>query len=407
MAWQIAAAVVRGEIDNRIRDRITGRIWLWGREDPVVLSLKGNARRDMAGRLLTFVNPQPLEMNLLSLAVHQIGVVGDVTASRKVKVPGLPPEGSGGCREAGESISGRWANALYLEWFSERNGRVVVEAVGFKVKFKGAVAWEMSAAEEIAERQANSRAVDMMMEGLNGVVLPEESVSADTPEPQWSGDMPMTEEEAEAMQARQDLLLDRVQARLDREGGDADYGQIMDEELERLRRERGEPESPMDWQRDRDWGEAVEQAAAEWEENFDSEWEARERYEHPLVRRAIDLAHALHDQADESGWVPEDAQSEHPVAELMDSTMRIGPKLAGALNGDRWPPPLEVCATTLVRIKRARGYIDDALSATESCQQAKLIQPIYLGPLAVELIDLAYEIDQLITELRERLERRR
>ena len=57
MAWRIDESVIRGEIDNRTRDRVTGRIWFEGRAEPVELNLTGNAWRDLAGRRLEFVNP--------------------------------------------------------------------------------------------------------------------------------------------------------------------------------------------------------------------------------------------------------------------------------------------------------------------------------------------------------------
>ena len=50
MAWRIEDHIVRGEIDNRVRDRITGRIWFVGRDEPIELDLTGNAWRDVAGR---------------------------------------------------------------------------------------------------------------------------------------------------------------------------------------------------------------------------------------------------------------------------------------------------------------------------------------------------------------------
>ena len=43
---------VRGEIDNRVRGRVTGRIWFAGRTEPVELNLTGNGWRDLAGRQL-------------------------------------------------------------------------------------------------------------------------------------------------------------------------------------------------------------------------------------------------------------------------------------------------------------------------------------------------------------------
>jgi len=130
-----------------------------------------------------------------------------------------------------------------------------------------------------------------------------------------------------------------------------------------------------------------------------------ERFEHPLGRRAADLFHRLHEHSDSEQWLPENPQAEYPVLEVINSTMWVGPKLAGALTGGRWPPELQNCASTIVRLKRAHGYIDDALNAAESGQEDSLIAPIHLGPAVVDLTDIAQEIRRLIAELRERLDR--
>ena len=44
MAWRIDENLLRGEIDNRTRGRVTGRLWFAGRPHPVELDLEGNAR---------------------------------------------------------------------------------------------------------------------------------------------------------------------------------------------------------------------------------------------------------------------------------------------------------------------------------------------------------------------------
>jgi len=61
MAWRLDQAVVKGEIDNRTKGIVTGRIWLFGIERPIELKLEGNCWRDMAGHLLTFENPNPVK----------------------------------------------------------------------------------------------------------------------------------------------------------------------------------------------------------------------------------------------------------------------------------------------------------------------------------------------------------
>jgi hypothetical protein len=95
MAWRIDESVIRGEIDNRTRDRVTGRIWFAGLAEPVELALEGNAWRDLAGRRLEFVNPVAVKPPLSAaagFAQRQSGVIGDCTASRKVKVPEVTME---------------------------------------------------------------------------------------------------------------------------------------------------------------------------------------------------------------------------------------------------------------------------------------------------------------------------
>lgn len=405
MAWRIDEHVVRGEIDNRTRGRTTGHIWFAGREAPVELDLAGDCWRDLAGRRLEFVNPQPKPGLAESFAARQAGAVGDITASRKVKVLDFPLEDLHLYYKTGREMPWHWGNALYLEWFSERNGRIVIETAGFELKIVGEPAWEMNEAEEEAQRRANAEALGGFMSRL-GEAVAQSREREERGEPPEDDAKPMTEAEAEALQARSDLLSDRIAARMEREGDDADLERIIDEEIERLRRERGEPEpTEEDLARNAEWIEEMNAAAEEALANPDPELEAELDYEHPLVERVSELSHRLHATAEAEHWLPADAGREHPVQELLDATMIAGAKLAGALNSGEWPPELEFCAQTIVRLKKARDYLDDALRALESCQEEKLVPPARLGPVLVELADLAHDTDALIAELRAKLER--
>ncbi len=405
MAWRIDEPVVRGQIDNRQRGRLTGRIWFLGRAEPVELDLQGNAWRDVAGRLLRFENPNPTEMDLSELRVEQTGVIGDVTASRKVKVPEISPEEMREYYRAKKPFPWHWGNSLYLEWYSQQNGRVVIESADYVLTLEGEASWEMSEAEEYAQRGSNAEAMTGFMNRLTKGVATDEEDTDEVESPPWEAERIPTEAEAEAWQARQDILLDRVQARLALEGRAADFEKILDEERERQRIEFGEPPPPPDLETEGPSLAELSAAADEaWRLNPDPDLEARLDRTHPLVETSHDLWERLHYLANEHGWVPADAQEEHPVVAMITSTMCVGPKLAGALNGDSWPPELEFCASAIVRLKRARGYLDDALLAAESCQEDDLIPLIHLGPLTVDLVDLAHEIDLLIAELRRRLD---
>ena len=59
MAIRLEKAIIRGEITNASRGRVTGWIQLVGHPEPVRLSLAGNCLRDLAGCTLKFENPEP------------------------------------------------------------------------------------------------------------------------------------------------------------------------------------------------------------------------------------------------------------------------------------------------------------------------------------------------------------
>ena len=166
MAWRIDESVIRGEIDNLTRDRVSGRIWFVGRDEPVQLELMGNAWRDLAGRRLEFVNPDPKPGNLAGIATLQVGVVGDCTASRKVKVPEVSMDELRALYEQRKPFPWHWGNSLYLEWFSATNGRVVIESASYRLTVAPDIAWEMSEAEEQEQRCVNAEAMADFMQRL-------------------------------------------------------------------------------------------------------------------------------------------------------------------------------------------------------------------------------------------------
>jgi hypothetical protein len=411
MAWRIEESVIRGEIDNRIRGRVTGRIWFAGRTEPLELSLTGDCWRDMAGRLLEFTNPEPKAGEFDHLATLQQGAVGDISASRKVKVPDIPLDQIGEFYAAKKPFPWHWGNSLYLEWFSQCNGRVVIESASYQLKIVGEPAWEMTPEEEESQRRANGAAITSFMEQLNAAMAGEDKAeftvtSDDITEDEMAawGEKPQTEEEAAQLQAESDRLVDRIHARLSREGEGADYGKIMEEEIARLRHERGEPEpTPEQLARDEKWVEEMNRAGREAVDDLESS-ESLDR-EHPLATKAQELALQVMSETDERGWLTEMDGEEHPVAELVDTLFKASVKFAGALNGRDWPPGIEECAGIIVRLIKARVYLDDALRAMESCQEQKLVDLAWLGVVLVDVIDLAQEADVIICDLRERLKR--
>src|SRR5438874_1215369 len=130
MAWRIHDNVIRGEIDNRQRGLVRGKIWLNGITEPIQLELKGNACADLAGSLLSFENtketvPMPTDGKFTKV---QRGDAGDITASRKVRVFDIPFEEAYARLKKKLPVPEHLANCLYIEWYSDLNGRVVIES---------------------------------------------------------------------------------------------------------------------------------------------------------------------------------------------------------------------------------------------------------------------------------------
>ena len=185
MAFRIHDSVVRGEIDNRVKGVVRGRIWVEGRADPVVLELKGNAWPDLAGCRLTFTNPlrRIPHQHLDSLHPLQRGTIGDLTASRKVRVFDIPVEEAYLMCKRGGKPPEHMANSLYLEWFSEANGRVVIESADYELTIS-APEWRLTPEEDAQRAQQAAAGMNWFMGKLTEAVEQHQRGQKD-PEEKW------------------------------------------------------------------------------------------------------------------------------------------------------------------------------------------------------------------------------
>ena len=185
MAWRIDESVVRGEIDNRKKGEVHGRLWLEGRAEPVMLELTGNAWPDLAGCLLTFTNRlSPVQQpHLTGFDLLQRGSIGDLTASRKVRVFDVPTEEAYLMCKRGKKPPEHLANCLYLEWFSERNGRVVIESTDYELTIS-APEWRLTKDED--EQRARDAAAGLggFMQTLTDAIEQQQHGQKD-PEEKW------------------------------------------------------------------------------------------------------------------------------------------------------------------------------------------------------------------------------
>lgn len=111
MAFRPTHYLIEGELDNTKLGQVVGWMTFAGMKGRVALKLRGNFHRDIQGAKIRFTGKA--KRHSLDAGVYmrgfsrcQHGKVGDITA-------GLPPVD--------------YVNYPYIEWYSEENGRVVIE----------------------------------------------------------------------------------------------------------------------------------------------------------------------------------------------------------------------------------------------------------------------------------------
>lgn len=228
MAWRIEKQVVRGFVDNRQPGRVVGKLWLAGLETPVELDLQGNPLSDVAGCLLTFSNPKPEAGEGPGLDTLQTGTVGDMTASRKARVPDVPIEELAKWSRQGKPIPCHIANVLYLEWFSDANGRVVVEAADWSLELS-APAWHMTR-EQAAEQVERNREA---LRGFIDRIMGEEDPPTTMPDPAFGpdADQPMDEFQWEDFLKESDARSDRFMQIFEKYEGHPDREKLVAREM--------------------------------------------------------------------------------------------------------------------------------------------------------------------------------
>ena len=111
MAWRPYDQLIEGELDNTVLGRVTGWLRFVGMDEPVRLDLTGDMHRDVRGTKIHLtgraVDGETNRRYMEGFSALQKGEAGDITA-------GLPPA---------DYVEGY----CYVEWYSEANGRVVLE----------------------------------------------------------------------------------------------------------------------------------------------------------------------------------------------------------------------------------------------------------------------------------------
>jgi hypothetical protein len=379
MAWRIEESVVRGEIDNRTPGRVDGKVWLAGRNDPLILELTGNCHKDLAGCRLTFSNPAPKPDVRMTLAADQSGVVGDMTAARKVRVI---ENFDYLAIKSGKKFPEHIANCLYLEWFSRTNGRVVIESTEYEVSISEPV-WGISPEEELQQHEANAEAMRSFMERAAGALDAREEAAYDgAPKDEFEWELFLRASDRRTTKLGE--LMEKYHAHPDRdrliarEMGWTHIEEMLDAEAEGDLEE--EPDNTVDA-----GFEESESDAAEMDED---------PIRHPLVARLLKRSATLMKLAGD--------RPENDLEEMVGGFIAVGPKIAGALGIVRPCRKADNDFNGLVvaKLKRAIGELSRALNAASRLKEKKAELPFPIDEWVTEMLETRQEILSLMNEFR-------
>ncbi|MCX6917659.1 MAG: hypothetical protein NT167_32260 [Verrucomicrobia bacterium] len=399
MAFRIHDSIARGEIDNRVKGIVRGRIWLEGRAEPIVLELKGNAWPDLAGCLLAFSNPQERipHQQMDSLHPVQRGSIGDLTASRKVRVYDVPLEDALAMIGREEKPPEHMANSLYLEWFSEANGRVVIESTDYHLTIS-APEWRMTP-EEDEERAAQAIAgMENFMKKLTESIEQHRRGQKD-PEEEWD------EHDYEKFLKESDARTDKYMELLEKYGDSAEAEAKIAKEMgwdQELTEEEAEEESRRIDEINAACAEALKAPEPEPEahrEGIDWIRTADGDLRHPLQHRCFESAMKFWHQADDlSSGVSGDKDVEQFIFEFQTT----GAKLAGALDGIARGNDFSDPAFKVASLKRALDHLHKSQAGLEAAASRKLLPDTMTAEARKELFEIREGILRLMDGFRGR-----
>ena len=399
MAFRIHDSVLRGEIDNREKGIVRGKIWVHGRAEPMILELKGNAWADLAGCLLKFTNPlEPIpHAHLESLNPLQRGVIGDITASRKVRVWDVPFEEGYAMSKRGEKPPEHMANSLYLEWFSEYNRRVVIESADYQLEISPPL-WQLTPEENEQRERDAAAGMDSFMQKLTDAVESHKEGQKD-PEEEWD------EHDYEKLMKESDARTDKYMELLDKYGDSDEAEEKIAEEMG-WNKELTEEEAEEQNRRIEEMNRACEEAVNEPEPEPDPlregiDWIRTEDGElcHPLQHRCSESAMKYWHQADELGL---DKTEDEDLEQFIFEFQTIGAKLAGALNGIAEGRPYGDNSFTVACLKRALDHLHKSQAGLEAVAPKKILPESMVSEARQELFQIREGILKTMDELRGR-----
>jgi hypothetical protein len=172
MAWRPTEWVLEGELDNTTQGWTVGWIRLQDRDEPLRLKLAGNCHPDLAGWKFRIVRTDPSAEpprapNYDGIATDQSGTIGDMTADQVLQHFDCSIDEFLKLHREGNPPPTTLRKALYLEWYSNRNGRVVIQSTRLSVERIGERAFELSDEAWAEQAKQNQEEIQYFMHQLS------------------------------------------------------------------------------------------------------------------------------------------------------------------------------------------------------------------------------------------------
>jgi hypothetical protein len=333
-----------------------------------------------------------------SLRPLQRGTIGDLTASRKVRVPSVPMEEFLNWPEEKGRPPSHWANCLYLEWFSEANGRVVIESADFELTISPPE-WRLTPEEEAQRAKDAAAGLAGFMGRLSEAIEQHQRGQKDPESEDWD------EHDYEKFLRESDARTTKYMELLDKHGDSDEAEEIIAKE--------------MGW--DREGTPEEEEARREWIEEMNAASEAALHEPEPApdpLREGIDwirtedgdIAHPLQQRCFTSSmkfWhaikaLGEERFEDADIEQFVGEFQITGAKLAGALSGIAEDRATAEPAFTVACLKRALDHLHKSQAGLEGAASKQRLPAEMITEARQELFAIREGILKLMDEFRGR-----
>jgi hypothetical protein len=289
------------------------------------------------------------------------------------------------------------ANALYLEWFSEANGRVVVESADYKLTISEP-SWQLSPQDEEQRARDVAAAMDEFTQRLTAAIEQHQRGQKDPEEPWNEHDYERFLRESDA---RTDKYMELLEKYGDSDEAEAKIAKEMgwDKDEELTEEEAGQQREWIE-EMNRACEEALSEAPSEPEphrEGIDWIRTAHGDVRHPLQHRCFESAIRFRQRADELGLERcEDRDLDRFLSEFQITSV----KLAGALSGLAHGHDYRDNAFTVAYLKRALDHLHKAQASLEAVAPKTLLPNETLTEARKEVLEIRQGILNLMDEFR-------